>query len=133
MTSFVVLGVLVGYGIAFTRKGSVRSARMTSRVHDLFSQATADEVFERIVRIGHPYKVDDSSRDAMLIVLSSPVSFMSWGFLYPVYLHAGPNGTQIQVGITSKVIQFGPVVTSAHDKVRKAIEAALSVPAAYLA
>src|SRR4051812_17781456 len=96
-TYFAVLLVVVGigYAIAFTRKGSVRSAAMGGRVHELHTPASADEAFAAIAKLGHPYKVDDQDPSNKLLVLSSPVTFFSWGFLYPVFIHAEGSGARI--------------------------------------
>jgi hypothetical protein len=126
--------IVVGYGIAYTRKGKVSSAAMGSRKHELHTAATPDQAFEAISRIGRPYSVDDRDASSKIIVLSSPVTFFSWGFLYPVFLHAEPGGgTKVQIGCHSKFFQVGPIVTRAHGNVLQAIEAAVSIPAARVA
>jgi hypothetical protein len=131
---FVLLAfIAVGYAIAFTRKGKVASATLGARNQELHSPAPPAEVFAKISAIGHPYKVDDRDPNTHALVLSSPVTFFSWGFFYPVFLHAEGTGTRIQIGVHSKLIQMGPVVTNAHNKCVAAIEQALSVPTARVA
>jgi hypothetical protein len=135
-TYFAVLLVVivVGYGIAYTRKGKVASATMGSRTHELHTPATPEQAFEAISRVGRPFTVDDRDASSKVLVLSSPVTFFSWGFLYPVFLHAEPGGgTKIQIGCHSKFIQVGPIVTRAHTNALQAIEAALSLPTARVA
>ncbi len=63
-------------------------------------------------------------------LLASPVSFFSWGFLYPVFIHAHGSGSRIEVGIQSKFFQIGPVVTKWHRDCVAAIEQAVSLPEA---
>jgi len=134
-TYFAVLLVviIVGYGIAFTRKGKVASAVLGGRVHELHTPASPEQAFAALAAIGTPYTVDDRDPRTKVLVLSSPVTLFSWGFLYPVYLHAEGTGTRIQIGCHSKFFQMGPIVTNAHGKVRAAIERALSLPQARVA
>src|SRR5262249_40151673 len=107
---FVLLALIaVGYAIAFSRKGKVASATLGGRNQELRSPAPPAEVFAKISAIGHPYKVDDRDPNTHTLVLSSPVTFFSWGFFYPVFLHAEGTGTRIQIGVHSKLIQMGPV------------------------
>ncbi len=130
----MLLLILVGYGVAFTRKGRVATARMGSRRHDLHSNADAQTVFDRISAIrGGKLTVDDRDPEHKIIVLSSPVSLFSWGFLFPVFIHAEGAGTRIEIGIHSKVFQLGPVVTRWHNTAIAEIEQALAVPQARIA
>ena len=122
--------IVVAYVVAFTRKGSVKMA-MTSSRREVHSPGDPATVAERIKGIGAPYKVDDA--DGNVILLSSPVTFASWGFFYPVVIHPEGTGSRIVVGVTSKVFQIGPVVTRAHSKCVEAIEQALSIPTARVA
>src|SRR5450432_39407 len=118
--------IVVGYGIAFVRKGKVSSAAMGSRKHEFHTPATPEQAFQAISGIGHPYSVDDRDLNSKILVLSSPVTFFSWGFLYPVFLQPEPGGgTKIQIGCHSKFVQMGPVVTRAHNNVLQAIQAVL--------
>ena len=128
---FAIFGV--GYFIAFTRKGTVAGARLGSRQQEVRSPASPDQVFERIAGIAAPYSVDDKAPTSKILVLSSPVTFASWGFLYPVFIHADGAGSRIQIGCQSKFVQMGPLVTSAHGKCVAAIEQVLSIPAARVA
>ena len=123
---FIIVGVGLAYTISFLRKGKVAGASMTSRREELTSPATPSEVFAALRLIGPPFKVDDSDAAANILVLSSPVTLFSWGFLYPVFITPNGSGSKIVVGCGSKLIQIGPVVTNAHNKCVAAIRAALS-------
>jgi hypothetical protein len=120
----------VAYVVAFTRKGSVKMAITSSR-REVRSAADPATVAERIKALGAPYSVDDS--DGLVIVLSSPVTFFSWGFFYPVVIHPDGSGSRIIVGVKSKVFQLGWVVRRAHANCVEAIEQALSIPTARVA
>src|SRR5258706_10603371 len=125
--------VVVGYLIAFTRKGSVRTVRMGGRRLDVHTPADPQAAFDRIRAMRGKFSADDSDPSTKMIVLASPVTFFSWGFMYPVYIHAEGSGSRIEIGIASKFIQIGPVVGKWHRDCVAAIEEALSVPAARVA
>jgi len=122
---FFLFAIVIAYVVAFTRKGKV-SMGMTSRREEISSPASPAEVMAALRLIGHPYKVDDVDASSNTLVLSSPVSFFSWGFLYPVVVTPSGSGSKIVIGCGSKVFQIGPVVTSAHNKCVAAVQAALS-------
>ena len=126
---FLVL-IAVAYVVAFTRKGNVRMG-MSSSTREIHSPASPQDVLARLQMIGTPYHID--AAEGPIVILSSPVSFGSWGFFYPVHVHAEGSGSRIVVGISSKVFQIGPLVTRAHNRCVEAIEATLSVPVARLA
>lgn len=125
--------VAVGYVIAFTRKGSVVTARLGGRRLELHSPADPATVFHRLAAMDGHFKVDDKDPTANVLVLASPVTFFTWGFLFPVFLHADGNGTRIEIGCHSKLVQIGPIVTRTHRKCADAIEELLSVPSARIA
>ncbi len=125
--------VAVGFLIASQRTGSVASAAVGHRRLELTTTASPAEAFARIALIAGKYKIDDRDASRGILVLSSGISFGSWGFLYPVFITANGTGSQIDIGIHSKLIQFGPIVGLAHRKLRDAIEAAVSAPAARVA
>jgi hypothetical protein len=126
MWIFLLVMIGVGYAIAFTRKGKVAGTSMTSRREEISSPATPSEVFAALREVGHPFKVDDSDAASNMLVLSSPVTLFSWGFLYPVFITPSGSGSRIMIGCGSKLFQIGPVVTNAHNKCVAAVRAALS-------
>lgn len=123
---FIVVAVGIGYTIAFLRKGKVAGVAMTSRQQAVSSPASPSEVFAALRLIGPPFKVDDADAASHILVLSSPVTLFSWGFLYPVFITPSGSGSKIVVGCGSKLLQIGPVVTNAHNKCVAAIQAALT-------
>jgi len=122
--------IAVGYAIAFRRKGSARNARIGVRHLELRTPVDPQSVFDRIRMIGSPFKVDDADPQEKIVVLSTPVSFATWGFFYPVFIHADGTGSRIDLGIQSKFIQIGPIVGKKHRDCLRAIERELSVPTA---
>ena len=129
----LLLFIGVGYTIAFVRKGKVSSASLGSRRSELFSPADPATVFDRIATMRGRFTVDDKDREHKILVLSSPVTFFTWGFLYPVYLEPMGTGTRIQIGCHSKFFQLGPLVTKSHNECVAAIESSLSIPEARIA
>lgn len=125
--------VVLGYVLSFMRKGRVASAKLGSRRKEFFVPADIESAFRCISAMRGTFTADDRDPATKIVVLSSPVSFMTWGFLFPVYLHATGNGTRIELGCHSKFFQMGPLVSKAHDECEAAIKSALSVPTARVA
>ncbi len=120
---FFVL-IAVAYVIAFTRKGHAGMA-MPARKRLFSHRASPAEVLAAIQGIARPFKVE--AIDDHSVVLSSPVSFGSWGFFYPVLVTQNASGgSDILVGCTSKVFQVGPLVTRSHDRCVTEIHRALN-------
>jgi hypothetical protein len=46
---------------------------------------------------------------------------VAWGFFYPAVVYADSAGTRVDLGIKSKVFQYGPLVTRAHRKLAHAL------------
>lgn len=56
------------------------------------------------------------------VILADGMGWTSWGFYYPVdFVARHDGGTDINIGIRSKAIQFGPLVTRAHGKTLEAV------------
>lgn len=127
----VVVGL--GFVIATSRRGSVAGTRIGSRKLDVHNAADPDAVFGRLRTLGGKYRLDDSDPQRRVLVFSSPPTFATWGFLYPVNVVPEGGGTRIEIGIASRFIQFGPLVTSAHKQLAAAIEDELGVPVARVA
>src|SRR4051812_34225404 len=97
----VFLGIFAAFAVGFTRKGKARMT-MPSRRRELEVPAPPAEVFAALMRIARPFSVDDSVTDKV-VILSSPVSFGSWGFFYPVFIAPGTRGgSHLTIGCTSK-------------------------------
>jgi len=126
--------VLVGYLIAAARTGKVATARLGGRVLRVTTAADPKTAFDRISTIGGKFKVDDRDGQMHTLVLSSSITFGTWGFLYPVFIRAEQGGgSTIEIGISSKFIQVGPLVTKWHKQCAQAIEELLAPPTARVA
>jgi hypothetical protein len=116
----IFLFILVAFMLAFIRKGKA-GMTMTARRREIDLAASPAEVFATLMRIPRPFVVDDS-KNGNVVILSSPVSFGSWGFFYPVFIQQGAgSGSHLTVGCKSKVLQIGPIVTRNHKKCVEAI------------
>jgi hypothetical protein len=127
----VVVGL--GFVVATNRRGSVGGTRIGARKLDVHNAADPEAVFGRLQALGGKYRLDDSDPHSRVLVFSSSPTFATWGFLYPVNVVAEGSGTRIEIGIASRFIQFGPLVTSAHKQMAAAIEDVLGVPVARVA
>ena len=126
--------VAVCYAVAVGRKGRVGLTVTGSRRRDVFAPLDPAAVFARLQQIGGRYRVDDADPATRRLVLSSSVTLFSWGFFYPIEIHPhGTAGARIEVGIQSRLIQWGPVVTNAHQRCADELSQWLSVPAARVA
>ena len=74
------IAAVVGYAIAYTRRGSVRSGMSERRLENR-TPGDPDSVFAALVAIGPPYRVDDADRETRTAVLSSRPTLWSYGFL----------------------------------------------------
>jgi hypothetical protein len=125
--------VIVGLVIAGARRGNVRMVRIGSRRLELRSPGAPATVFERIKSLGGRYRLDDADPATHRIVLSTSPTLATWGFFYPIEIHADGESSRIEIGIQSRLIQLGPLVTRAHKQCAEAIQTLLGVPAARVA
>jgi len=128
-----IIVVAVGFIVASSRRGSVSGTPIGARKMELRTPADPETVFGRLRALGGKYRTDDSDPTRKIIVLSSSPTFATWGFLYPIHIEPEGSGSRIVIGIQSRFMQWGPLVTSAHKQCTKAIEDVLGVPAARVA
>jgi hypothetical protein len=130
----VLVFIVIGYAVAFTRKGRVGATTIGTRRQEAFIPADPPAVFARLQKISGRLQIDDADPATNRLVLSSSVSLFTWGFLYPIEIHPhGAGGSRVVIGIHSKVFQAGPLVTRAHSQCTEEISQWLAVPAARVA
>jgi len=116
----VLLGVMLL--VAFTRKGSVDTIAMTARRIKLHTTAPPDMVYTWLTQhCPTGYSVEDHDAARGIVILSSRPTAFTWGFFYPAVIHAEGAGTRVDLGIKSKLFQYGPLVTRAHGKLAHAL------------
>ncbi len=128
-----IVGALVGAAIvaaiiviAMLRKMPAATAPRTARQMTLESPLPPQAVFHKL-RNGawRRIKVHDSDPDRLVLVLATSATVFSYGFFYPVFIVANGPGSTIEIGIKSRAVQWGPVVTNNHKAAVAEIEQAL--------
>lgn len=112
---------------------SMRSGKsqLDTKPRDLMSfESQVDDklALETIVNFAQQtgYSIDTIDENNKRIVLSDSATMTSWGFFYPIFISRQDNGsTLVEVGIRSKAIMVGPVVTQHHEKCFNGIRAAI--------
>jgi hypothetical protein len=128
-----IVGALIGAAvvaviifIAILRKMPAATAPRTARQMTLESPLPPQAVFEKLKNgAWRCIKVHDSDPDRLVVVLASSVTVFSYGFFYPVFIAAKGSGSTLEVGIKSRAVQWGPVVTHNHKAAVAEIEQAL--------
>ena len=114
--------------IAAMRRGSFVIGSKTSRLQSFTVATNPQETLKSIVRFaqqaGNKISAIDEAKGQL--VLEESASATSWGFFLPVFVsRRSDNSTLVEVGIKSKLVQVGPIVSRSHDKCVNGIKAAL--------
>lgn len=114
--------------IAAMRRGSSVIGSKTSRLQSFTVATNPQETLKAIVRFaqqaGNKISAIDEAKGQL--VLEESASATSWGFFLPVFVsRQSDNSTLVEVGIKSKLVQVGPIVSRSHDKCVNGIKAAL--------
>jgi hypothetical protein len=130
-TFFITLlfGLCFGYGFAMTRKGSWALQVKPQRIESFSTRMSLEESLASIICFAQEsgYKISNLDEMANRIVLEEPTSLWSYGFFFPVFISKQRDGdTLISVGIKSKFIQYGPVVSRSHRRCVNGIKASFS-------
>jgi hypothetical protein len=120
VTIFLIVGAM--------RKGTSAVKNKPKKILAFIAPMQHPDVMKTVIRFAQQsgYKVDDIANPGWRIILSDSPTFTSYGFFYPVYMSPQPNGgTLVEVGIKSKAIQWGPIVTRKHEQCFNGIRAAV--------
>ncbi|MGA7733386.1 MAG: hypothetical protein WCD37_19160 [Chloroflexia bacterium] len=115
----VIAGVIAIYFIAATRKASDAVKEKPTNLKRVSAPLPYSDTINRVLGVaaGQGYKVEEVAHDGSRAILSTPITIFSYGFFYPIYFSVEPGGgTLVEVGIASRAIQWGPVVTHNHEK-----------------
>jgi len=114
-----VIAASVGgfYVIAATRSATVSGTAFGSRTKVMTFAVPVEMAFRRLVANPGQFSLEDSDAASGALVLATGPTFATWGFFYPIVIApSGADGCQITVGIKSRLIQFGPLVTKWHNQ-----------------
>lgn len=118
----------IGFIIAATRQGSSAIESRPTRVQSFTATGQPQETLKAIARFAQQagYKISVMDEDKGQLVLEESASAISWGFFFPVFVsRRSDTATLVEVGIKSKLVQVGPVVTRSHEKCVNGMKAAL--------
>jgi hypothetical protein len=123
--------VALGRFVESQRRGRVASAVLGARRVELRSPADAETVFARLLQVAGGFRVDDSDASRKIIVLSSPTTLWSAGFLFPIHVRQDIIGSLVVIGIRSKSLSIGFVRASrAHARCAAELSQLLGLPSA---
>jgi hypothetical protein len=109
----------IGLLVAYTARRSYLDRSRPRKVISFTTDKPADRVRAALLGLadGGKYKVEEDHPERCLMTLGSNPTLFSFGFFFPVYIEPQQNGpTQLTIGIESKFMQAGPVVTHHHEQ-----------------
>jgi len=131
MLDGLIIGIVfacVGYGIAIMRKGSSVLGSRPGRMQSFSIAGSPQEVMKSIIGFAQQsgYKISAIEETVGQLVLDESGSLTSWGFFIPVFVSRNSDdSTLVEVGIKSKLFQYGPLVTRSHEKCVSGMKAAI--------
>jgi len=110
--------------ISKTRKATLHLKQKPKRLLGFITNQSPKKIIEQVTLIASTinYTIENIDESIGRIILSSSPNWITgwitgWGFFYPVYVSIQNDGnTLVEVGIKSRLIQGGPLVTRAHKK-----------------
>lgn len=105
--------------ISKTRKAPFLLKQKPKRLLRFSTSQSPQKIIEQVILLAHTfnYPIEDIDESRGRIILSSSINWTSWGFFYPIYTSLQNDGkTLVEVGIKSRLYQYGPLVTRAHKK-----------------
>lgn len=131
MVTGLIFGIFIaciGLIIASMRNGSSALGSKPSRLHSFSTTGNPEETLKAIVHFAQQsgYKVPAFEEAKGQLVLEESASATSWGFFLPIFVSRQSDGSVlVEVGIKSKLVQVGPIVSRSHEKCVNGIKAAL--------
>jgi hypothetical protein len=114
--------------IAATKKGASSLGVRTKRMLSVPAKCPPESALKSVIRFAQQsgYKVVALDEAKGHLVLEESISLFTWGFFFPVFVSVQQDGsTLIEVGIKSKLFQYGPIVSRTHEKCVTGLKAAL--------
>jgi len=123
-----VIIVAIFFIVAALRKGTSAVKNKPSKLLSFSTEVQPNDVFKIVIKYAQQsgYKVDDLDETNGRVILSDSATLISYGFFYPVYIEKQTGGnTLVEVGIKSKIFQYGFLVTRNREKCFNGIKAAV--------
>jgi hypothetical protein len=119
-------GAAAAFLLIKRNKPNAERAVLSARVGILQTPLARDAVFARLkaASLGR-FKLADVDERKKVLVFRSAVTSWSWGFFFPIFLTPTASGTRLDVGIKSRLLQYGPVVTNTHREFMAELERTL--------
>jgi hypothetical protein len=122
------VGTCIGYIVALTREESWGLRVKPQRMESFSTMFSPEESLAAIICFAQAsgYKISNLDETKKQVLLEEPISLWSYGFFLPVFISRhSDSSTLISVGIRSKFIQYGPIVSRSHNRCINGIKAAL--------
>ncbi len=124
----ITIALVVPYFIRLAKRRTWGQALGESQRRGQFMvKLPADQIRAKLLELAKSkgYTIEETSE--LQIVLADQPTATSWGFFYPITLSTKPDGTTIlTIGIKSRLMQFGPVVSKHHKRLMEQITSAFS-------
>ena len=125
---FTIVVLVIGHFIASMRKGPSTTGKKPNRIQSFSTVSSPEEALKSVIRFAQEsgYNISSMDEASCRVVLEESASASSWGFFFPVFISKKSDGsTLIEVGIKSKLVQVGPIVSRSHNKCVNGIKATL--------
>lgn len=124
----VIMIIIIPMCLAESAKAPAKTVELPERRVRIESTLTPDAIFVKLAQIKFgKVAPHDTDADRRVVVLASPVSGMSYGYFYPVFVRGAGTGSIVEVGITPKSIDCRPRLEKALEacaaEIKKAIAA----------
>jgi hypothetical protein len=124
----IIMLVIIPILLAESAKSPANTVELPERRIRIETAMAPDAVFVNLAQLKFgKVKPHDVDADRRVVVLSSPVAGMSYGFFYPMFVRGAGAGSIVEVGITPKSIECRPRVEKALEicaaEVKKALAA----------
>ena len=123
----LLVTVFVPLAIADLHRVTAKDVSRTHRRIEIRSPAAPEALYAKLLGTKlHRLKLRDSDAQRRVLLLESPISGWSWGFLVPVFVRDAGIGSTIEIGIKPKMVQHVSTVEEWHKKAAAEIEKALA-------
>jgi hypothetical protein len=124
----VVMIVVIPMVLAESAKAPANIVELPERRVRIETAMAPDAVFVKLAQLKFgKVKPQDTDAARRVVVLSSPMTGMSYGYFYPVFVRGAGAGSIVEFGITPKSIDCRPRLEKALEtcaaEIRKAIAA----------